>query len=148
MQRLKADSHIPCRSHAVPLSIPCHSPTVLCPSWKFLILWMKFSCCLLPAIVFYYIVMIFVLQALMSLYSTKLICFSSKTNVALFHTCHLHLGLVFQIRIIEVHPVVYWWRFDITYKLPCNTTLIEYILKKIYTLAKMFRLITDPLLMT
>jgi hypothetical protein len=26
----KADSHIPWRSHAVPLPLPCHSPRVLC----------------------------------------------------------------------------------------------------------------------
>jgi hypothetical protein len=50
---LKADSHIPCRSHADPLPLPCHSPTVLCPSWKFLFLCMKFSCCLHPGTIFY-----------------------------------------------------------------------------------------------
>jgi hypothetical protein len=39
--------------HAVPLPLPCHSPTVLCPSWKFLILCMKFSCYLLPGTTFH-----------------------------------------------------------------------------------------------
>jgi hypothetical protein len=33
-------------------AVPCHSPTVLCPPWKFLILCMKFSCCLLPGTIF------------------------------------------------------------------------------------------------
>jgi len=40
---LKADSHIACRGHAVPMPLPCHAvpliltfhaPTVPCPSWK------------------------------------------------------------------------------------------------------------------
>jgi hypothetical protein len=50
---IKADSHIPCRSHAISLPQPCHSPTVLCLSWRFLILCMKFSCYLLSGIIFY-----------------------------------------------------------------------------------------------
>jgi hypothetical protein len=39
--QVKADSHIACRDHAVPMPFPCHAvprpcpaPTVPCPSWK------------------------------------------------------------------------------------------------------------------